>query len=272
MEYMRAGEGSCVHSRRNHKPTGNVQNLVGGPPPTMDRSSRVQRIFVRLLAVFAVAMAAVMLPPGSAHAAPVPVYPGMEVRQDTNLCTLGYVEPNLRIAVTAGHCRASGNVTDKDGNFVGTLAMYRDNTPNGATVSTNDSINDYEGITLAPDVSPTNVLPGGRSLVTDPSLAMQPGQAVCHYGVVTHETCGTVEAVYNGWFTMAHGILSQKGDSGGPVYVLTDDGRAVLVGIFNSTWGDFPAAVAWNAIRQQISEDANAPSAPIQRAAWQLKP
>lgn len=232
----------------------------------------MRRIFVRLLAVFATGVAAAVLPPAPADASPVPVYPGMEIRQDTNLCTLGYVEPTLRIAVTAGHCRASGTVTDRDGNFIGSLAMYRDNTPNGATVSTNDSITDYEGVTLAPDVTPTNVLPGGRALVTDPSVTIQAGQPVCHYGVVTHETCGTVEAVYNGWFTMTHGVLSQKGDSGGPVYTTTDDGRAVLIGIFNSTWGEFPAAVAWTSIRQQISEDINAPAAPIERAAWQLKP
>jgi hypothetical protein len=232
----------------------------------------VQRIFVRLLAVFATEIAALTVPAGSAHASPVQVYPGMEIRQDTELCTLGYVEPNLRIAVTAGHCRASGTVTDRDGNVIGTLAMYRDNTPTGTTVSTNDSIDDYEGITLAPDVMPTAVLPGGRSLVSNPSLTIHAGQAVCHFGVATNETCGTIDGVYDGWFTMSHGVISQKGDSGGPVYVLTDDGRAVVVGIFNSTWGDFPAAVTWNAIRKQISEDVNAPSAPIQRSAWQLKP
>ena len=232
----------------------------------------MRRIFVRLLAVSATGIAALALPSPPAHASPVPIYPGMEIHQDTNLCTLGYVEPNLRIAVTAGHCRGSGAVTDRDGNYIGTQAMYRDNTPNGATVSTNDTISDYEGITLAVDATPTNALPGGRALVSDPGLTISPGRPVCHYGVVTHETCGTVEAVYDGWFTMSNGILSQKGDSGGPVYVDTDDGRAVLVGVFNSTWGDFPAAVAWNAIRQQISEDVNAPSAPVQRAAWPLKP
>jgi hypothetical protein len=272
MEYMQAGEDSRSQTRRHVRTTGNVQNLVGGSRPAIDRSNRVRRIFVRLLAVFASGIATLALPSPPAHAGSVPVYPGMEIRQDTNLCTLGYVEPNLRIAVTAGHCRGAGNVTDKDGNYIGTLAMYRDNTPNGTTVSTNDTISDYEGITLAVDATPTNVLPGGRPLVSDPGLTISPGRPVCHYGVVTHETCGTVEAVYNGWFTMSNGILSQKGDSGGPVYVDTDDGKAVLVGVFNSTWGDFPAAVAWNAIRQQISEDVNAPSAPVQRAAWPLKP
>ena len=43
---------------------------------------------------------------------------------------------------------------------------------------------------------------------------------------------------------MSNGIVSQKGDSGGPVYVVDGD-RAVLVGLFNSTWGSFPAAVFW---------------------------
>ena len=231
----------------------------------------MQRIVVRLSAVFASAIAALALPV-PAHASPVPVYPGMEIRQGTNVCTLGFVEPALRIAVTAGHCRADGHVTDKDGNFIGSLAMYRDNTQNGSTVSTNDAINDYEGINLANDVIANNVLPGGRALVSDLSVTLHQGQAVCHFGVSTGETCGKIEAVNNGWFTMAHGVLSQKGDSGGPVYIHTDDGRAVIVGLFNSTWGEFPAAVMWTAIRQQISEDINAPSAPVERAAWQANP
>ena len=70
------------------------------------------------------------------------------------------------------------------------------------------------------------------------------GAPICHFGVVTGESCGTVERVNNRWFTMTNGVVSQKGDSGGPVYVL-DGNRAVLVGLFNSTWGSFPAAVFW---------------------------
>jgi hypothetical protein len=54
---------------------------------------------------------------------------------------------------------------------------------------------------------------------------------------------------------MANGVVSQKGDSGGPVYVLMDDGRAVIVGMFNSTWGQFPAAVSWQATDQQIRQE-----------------
>ncbi len=215
----------------------------------------MRRIGSSIIAAMAATAAAVLVGPAPAHAAPVPVFPGMEIRQDTNVCTLGFVDPQLRVAFTAGHCRGSGRVTDINANFIGGVVTFRDSTPNGATVSTTDMISDYASIGLAPDVMPNNVLPGGRMLVSDPALVIQPGQPVCHFGVVTGESCGKVESVNNGWFTMAHGVVSQKGDSGGPVYVVTPDNRAVIVGLFNSTWGNLPAAITWSAIRQQVAED-----------------
>jgi hypothetical protein len=221
----------------------------------------VRRLSVRVLAAAVSAAVVSVGAPAPADAAPVSVNPGMEIRQDTNVCTLAYVDPGLRIAFTAGHCRGSGPVTDKDGNFIGGMALYRDNTPNGSTVGTNELIADYEAIGLANDAIPNNVLPGGRVLQADQGVALHPGLRVCHFGVSTGESCGTVEAVNNGWFTMAHGVVSQKGDSGGPVYVLTDDGRATIVGIFNSTWGNFPAAVTWQAASQQAAEDVHTSAA-----------
>lgn len=219
------------------------------------------RRYLSAFAATAAAVVALVSSPATAHAAAVAVYPGMEIHQDNTLCTLGYVDPKLGVAFTAGHCRGSGTVTDKDGNVIGGMAVYRDNTPDGSTVSTTDTITDYEDIGLAKDAIPNNVLPGGRILVTDPSVVLKPGEPVCHFGVTTGESCGTVESVNNGWFTMSHGIVSQKGDSGGPVYVPTDDGRAVLVGLFNSTWGNFPAAVSWQATRQDASADVRAAAA-----------
>ena len=218
----------------------------------------------RLTSGVLAAVGAAVIPvamPAPAQASPVPVYPGMEIHQGHNVCTLGYVDPKLRLAFTAGHCRADGPVTDKDGNFIGGLALYRDNTPDGSTVSTTDVISDYEAIGLAVDAVPNNRLPVGRPLVSDPSVAIHPGVTVCHFGVATGESCGNVEAVNNGWFTMAHGVVSQKGDSGGPVYVPTDNGRAVVVGLFNSTWGDYPAAVSWQAASQQVADDVHSASA-----------
>jgi len=195
------------------------------------------------------------LPAGTAKADLIMVYPGMEIHQDNLVCTLGYVDPAMKIAFTAGHCRGGGAVTDGNRNVIGHLATYRDNTPSGSTVATDQLIADYEAIVLADNVMPNNVLPGGRPLESNSTITVTPGEAVCHFGVVTGETCGTVESVNNGWFTMSHGVRSQKGDSGGPVYLAPNGGPGQLVGIFNSVWGDFPAAVSWRATSEEVRQD-----------------
>ena len=66
-----------------------------------------------------------------------------------------------------------------------------------------------------------------------------------------------LEVTPRGILSVLGGATGQKGDSGGPVYVPTDQGRAVIVGLFNSTWGNFPAAVSWQAANKQISEDVH---------------
>lgn len=201
-------------------------------------------------------------PAANVRADSVLVFPGMEIRQDTHACTLGYVDPVLRVAFTAGHCRGNGAVTDRDGNLIGRLASFRDNTPSGATVTTDQVIADYEAIVLADDVALNDILPGGRRLAAYPDTHVQPGEAVCHFGIVTGESCGTIERVNNGWFTMTNGVVSQNGDSGGPVYLTGGLGSARIVGVFNSVWGDYPAAVAWSAISQQVREDVGVPANP----------
>ena len=122
-------------------------------------------------------------------------------------------------------------------------------------MATDQLISDYEAIVLNDNVAVNNILPGGRPLESNPNVEVQPGQPVCHFGVITGETCGTVESVNNGWFTMSHGVQSQKGDSGGPVYLAPNGGPAQIVGIFNSMWGDLPAAVSWRATTDQVHQD-----------------
>jgi hypothetical protein len=218
---------------------------------------------VRVLAVgVAVGVATAIPAIGTAQADPVLVFPGMEIHQDTHVCTLGYVDPIMRVAFTAGHCRGSGPVTDRAGNVIGTLATFRDNTPNGATVNTDQVIADYEAIVLADGVDSNDILPGGLRLETGPDDGVAPGEPVCHFGIVTGETCGTVQRVNNGWFTMGGGVRSQQGDSGGPVYVIRGPGVARIVGLFNSVWGEYPAAVSWSAISQQVREDVGVASPP----------
>jgi hypothetical protein len=200
--------------------------------------------------------------PAVATADPVLVFPGMEIHQGEHLCTLGYVDPGLRVAFTAGHCHGDGPVTDKDNNVIGRLATFRANTPDGAVVATDQAIADYESIVLTDGVAANNILPGGRVLQSDPGLVVTQGEDVCHFGVVTGETCGTVQAVNNGWFTMGHGAISQKGDSGGPVYITSPTGQTLIVGILNSVWGGTPAAVSWQATSQQVREDVGVSGRP----------
>lgn len=216
----------------------------------------VRRLAMRAFAASVTVMAlASGLASESAGADPTLVFPGMEIRQDNLVCTLGYVDPVLKVAFTAGHCRGRGEVTDRDHNVIGHLVAFRDNTPSGTTVATDQVITDYEAIALADNVPANNILPGGRRLESNPAMVVQPGQAVCHFGLITGETCGTVESVNNGWFTMSHGVLSQKGDSGGPVYLAPNGGAGQIVGIFNSVWGDLPAAVSWRSISEQVRQD-----------------
>jgi hypothetical protein len=215
----------------------------------------VRRPATRAFVAAVTAALPVICSPLVASADPVLVYPGMEIHQGPHLCTLGYVDPGLRVAFTAGHCRGDGPVVDRENHVIGNMATFRDNTPSGSIVKTDQQIADYESIVLAPDVAVNNILPGGRVLQSDPGLVVTPGEPVCHFGVITGETCGTVENVNNGWFTMGHGVVSHEGDSGGPAYITNGPGPARIVGIFNSVWGGLPAAVSWQSTTQQIRQD-----------------
>ena len=131
----------------------------------------------------AVAALASVLPPAVAGADPILVYPGMEIHQDNRICTLAYVDPALKIAFTAGHCRGGGgDVTDREQNLIGHLASFRDNTPSGTTVATDQVIADYEAIVLTDNVRASDILPGGRRLESRPGLALAAGQPICHFG------------------------------------------------------------------------------------------
>lgn len=224
--------------------------------------------FLRSLIVAAVAGPALAaMAPVAAADGTVHVFPGMEIRQGTTVCTLGFIDAAARIGYSAGHCRGTGAVTDRDGRFIGVVAAARDNTPDGTVVRTDEVISDYESINLAPDVAISTSLPDGRQLVADPAAPLAVGQPICHFGVVSGESCGTVERVNNGWFTMNNGVVSQKGDSGGPVYTISSSGAALMIGLFNSTWGELPAAVSWQATGQQLREDNGLASAVVTAAA-----
>lgn len=225
------------------------------------------RLLRYLVAAATAGPAVFVLAPSAVADDPVQVFPGMEIRQGTTVCTLGFVDPAARVGYSAGHCRGNGSVTDRDGRFIGVVATARDNTPDGTVVRTDQVISDYETINLTGDIAISTALPGGRQLVADPAAPLAAGQPICHFGVVSGESCGTVDRVNNGWFTMNNGVVSRKGDSGGPVYSLAGNGTAMMLGLFNSTWGQLPAAVSWQATGQQVREDGGAPGAVVSVAA-----
>ena len=126
---------------------------------------------LRILALMSAALLSSSLTPTYAQASPgATVYPGMEIRQDSTLCTLGFIDVETRTAYSAGHCHGSGQVTDKDGNLLGYQTTFRDNTPNGATIATDHAMTDWEAIALLPDVPVNNVMPSGRLLAYDPTV------------------------------------------------------------------------------------------------------
>ena len=47
-------------------------------------------------------------------------------------------------------------------------------------------------------------------------------------------------------------------DFGGPVYALTDDNGAVIVGLFEGMWGSAPEMESWQAVMQQVYIDGRA--------------
>src|SRR5690349_19415894 len=135
-----ARSGTCLVTVGSHPADNWVSRCPGrrNHPAPERMEPPVRRVTIcSLLACMSAALLAAA--PATADPAVV-VYPGMEVIQDTNACTLGYVDPNLRVAFTAGHCRGSGPVTDTNGNVIGNMAAFRDNTPNGATVRTDQVI------------------------------------------------------------------------------------------------------------------------------------
>src|SRR5271170_4670489 len=134
---------------------------VCAPALTERSPSMVHRLALRAFAAALVVLAfSPGLPTVTARADPVLVYPGMEILQDNRLCTLGYVDPTQKIAYTAGHCRSgTAAVTDKNRRVIGHLAAFRDNTPSGTTVATDQRITDYEAIVLADGVTSNNILP-----------------------------------------------------------------------------------------------------------------
>ncbi len=190
--------------------------------------------------------------PARANANPA-VFPGMGIYQGNTVCMVGFVEPRLRVALTTGQCDGGSLVTDRYDHPVGAVLLARQNHDDAAMDGTMLAA-EYEVIALAPDVTATDLLPTGRHLRSLPALRAQQGLPVCQHRISAGQRCGSVGSIGNGRFTIADMAVDDR-DFGGPVYALTDDNGAAMVGLFEGMWRSAPELESWQAVMRQLYID-----------------
>lgn len=169
---------------------------------------------------------------------------------------VGFVQLRLHVALTTGQCDDGPLVTDTDGRLVGAVMLARRQV--GVDASDRAALPvEYEVIMLAPEATATDVLPTGRHLHEAPALDAQQGLPVCQFQVSAGQRCGSIGPVSNGRFTIADMAVDNR-DFGGPVYALTDDGDAVVVGLYEGMWRSAPELETWQAVMRQLYIDSHA--------------
>jgi hypothetical protein len=218
---------------------------------------RLGRRWYRLAIAFAL-MTALSAAPGQATADPGrTVSPGMEIHQGNTVCMVGLVETRLRFALTSGQCDGGQSVVaDRDRKPIGNVILGRRQVDADSTADTSMLPVEYEVIAIAPDVTATDVLPTGRHLGSAPGVRAQPGMPVCQLRSAAGQRCGSVNSVTNGRFGMTD-MTTDSRDFGGPVYTLTDDNHAVIVGLVEGTWRSSPQIESWQAVMAQVYLDSH---------------
>lgn len=186
-----------------------------------------------LAAAAALAMAMAGTP--TAAAAPIrTVSPGDHIVTTADAgdqqCTLGYTftSPNGHAyGITAGHCNThrSRRVTDRTTGAVGRFVL---------SVSDPDRpLHDDYGLI---DFGPRNrAVPVMFGMPVTGISAPDPDNAVCHDGIRTGVACGALHTRLAGTatqFTTTGMPRSIPGDSGGPVWQLTNRNTATIIGIW----------------------------------------
>ena len=218
-----------------------------------------------LYLMLAFALGGICTAPRSVASPGPTVLPGMEIRQGTSSCTVGFVEPQLRVALTTGRCGDGSVVSDADGTVLGSVVVAHHNATATGTPGEGSILSvEYEVIELAPGVAAADLLPNGNRLESSPGLEAQEGMPVCHFGKSTEQTCGHVASTGNGRFTIPD-MTVDKSTAGEPVYVLTDDNRVMIVGLLDDTGTPVPQAESWQAIMKQLYVDTHgaSPQAPL---------
>ncbi len=171
------------------------------------------------------------------------------------MCILGFVELSMRIGIATGQCDGGSIVTDSHGKVLGSVVTARRGATDAAATDGATPDIEYEVIKLADDVNATDVLPSGRRLESSPGAQAWPADRLCHFGISTGHSCGRVSSVNDGRFVFTD-MAADPRDVGGPVYAVTDDGRAVIVGLLETVSSSTSTAESWQAVMQQLYLDA----------------
>ncbi|CDO88344.1 endopeptidase [Mycobacterium triplex] len=133
--------------------------------------------------------------------------------------------------LTAGHCNRPRKPTKVVMNLGGILPYAKLGTfVRTVNEGVHDEQHDIGLIMLDGDHIPQSPAVAARLPITGVTTALSVGQQLCKFGMSSGEAeCGAILDVTESKVSFAAG--GQCGDSGGPVYLMQDDGAATAVGI-----------------------------------------
>lgn len=210
------------------------------------RTDRRTRTWVCMqLASAGVGMCIATSPSVSAQPAQEVLAPGAAISivgSETLLCTAGFVAHNQRgapVMFTAGHCDNGGNV-QMNSSRAGGLVPVADFVVSEFGGDRGEQA-DVAVMSLT-GAAPLSSKIDGQLPVTASVMNVEPGMRLCKVGITTGHSCGPVVSTTGSKVKFAAKIAG--GDSGGPVYVLREDGTAAAVGITirNSSSDGYPVA------------------------------
>lgn len=165
----------------------------------------------------------------NANAAVTTVSPADRIDTASDFCTIGYTYTGTdqhTYAITAGHCTtvAGDRIRDTSTGAAGAFVRAIVAPPRSGGA-------DYGLIDFGRRAIPLPFL--GNLPTTSGHPQPQPGQTVCRTGASSGQHCGSVDTVYGDHQYLTTGMPeSSPGDSGGPVWIPRDDGRAQIIGIW----------------------------------------
>ncbi|WP_407685859.1 S1 family peptidase [Mycobacterium sp. HUMS_1102779] len=174
------------------------------------------------------------LPPASAIGPGAGIYVDYADGSGGMGCTAGFLvrtRSGRAAVLTAGHCNRPGEPSAVTMNLGGTLPYTRLGTFS-RTVSEGDhaGAHDMGLIMIDGDKVPRSSAIAASLPVSGVTTKLRIGQRLCKFGMTTDITeCGQVLDVTDSTVTFSASGLC--GDSGGPVYLVQNDGTATAVGI-----------------------------------------